>query len=165
MADFSPLWGEIFTSTSNGGRSILQNLAHSRNLSTRCNNTLNFFTNAVPRKEDGLDINVRKRAQVQVVQLRGALRTGPAVDGLRQTIEEALGGGDTRIVINLAEVPMIDSSGIGLLVRFLASTKQRGGNIKLVQPSKFAVQTLRLVGVLNLFQIFESDDAAVESFA
>jgi anti-sigma B factor antagonist len=87
------------------------------------------------------------------------------VDDLRQTIEEVLGAGDTRLVINLAEVPMIDSSGIGLLVRFLASTKQRGGNIKLVQPSKFAVQTLRLVGVLNLFEILDNDDAAVDSFS
>jgi anti-anti-sigma factor len=60
---------------------------------------------------------------------------------------------------------MIDSSGIGLLVRFLASTRQRDGNIKLVQPSKFAVQTLRLVGVLNLFEIFDDDDAAADSFA
>lgn len=111
-----------------------------------------------------MDINVRKRSQVQVVQLRGPLRMGPAVDGLRQVFEESLGGGDTRIVLNLAEVSMIDSTGIGLLVRFLASTKQRGGNIKLVQPSKFAVQTLRLVGVLNLFEVFENDDAAVESF-
>jgi anti-sigma B factor antagonist len=111
-----------------------------------------------------LDISVRKRSQVQVVQLRGPLRMGVAVDGLRQTLEEALGNGDTRIVLNLAEVSMIDSSGIGLLVRFLASIKQRGGNIKLVQPNKFAVQTLRLVGVLNLFEIFDDDDAAVESF-
>src|ERR1019366_9035251 len=115
--------------------------------------------------EDSLDINVRKRSQVQVVQLRGPLRMGAAVDGLRQTMEEAVGNGDTRIVVNLAEVSMIDSSGIGLLVRFLASVKQRGGNIQLVQPSKFAVQTLRLVGVLNLFEIFDNDDAAVESFA
>jgi anti-sigma B factor antagonist len=90
---------------------------------------------------------------------------GSAVDELRQILEEAIGNGDTRIVLNLAEVPMIDSSGIGLLVRFLASTRQRGGNIKLVQPSKFAIQTLRLVGVLDLFEIFEDDDAAVESFA
>jgi anti-sigma B factor antagonist len=90
---------------------------------------------------------------------------GPAVDGLRQTMEEAIGNGDIRMVINLAEVSMIDSSGIGLLVRFLASAKQRGGNIKLTQPSKFAVQTLRLVGVLNLFEIFDNDEAAVESFA
>jgi anti-sigma B factor antagonist len=112
-----------------------------------------------------LDINVRKRSEVQLIQLRGPLRLGSAVDELRQVIEEAVGQGDTRIAINLAEVPMIDSSGIGLLVRFLASTKQRGGNIKLVQPSKFAVQTLRLVGVLNLFEIFDNDDAAVESFA
>jgi anti-sigma B factor antagonist len=112
-----------------------------------------------------LDINVRKRSQVHVVQLRGNLRMGSAVDGLRQILEENMGVGDTRFVLNLAEVSMIDSTGIGLLVRFLASTKQRGGNIKLVQPSKFAVQTLRLVGVLNLFEIFDNDDAAVESFA
>ena len=112
-----------------------------------------------------MDINVRKRAQVQVVQLRGPLSMGAAVDGLRQTMEEALGNGDTRLVLNLAEVNMIDSSGIGLLVKFMASAKQRGGNIKLVQPSKFAVQTLKLVGVLNLFEIFDNDDAAVESFA
>jgi len=112
-----------------------------------------------------VDISVRKRSEIAVIQLRGQLRLGPAVDELRQVIEESVGHGDTRIVINLAEVPMIDSSGIGLLVRFLASTKQRGGAIKLVQPSKFATQTLRLVGVLNLFEIFDEDDKAVASFA
>jgi anti-sigma B factor antagonist len=112
-----------------------------------------------------LDINVRKRSQVQVIQLRGPLRMGPAVDSLRQTVEEAVDSGDTRIAINLAEVSMIDSSGIGLLVKLLASTKQRGGNVKLIQPSKFAVQTLRLVGVLNLFEVFDEEDAAVESFS
>jgi anti-sigma B factor antagonist len=111
-----------------------------------------------------MDINVVKRGEVQLIRLRGSLRMGQAVDSLRQTLEEALGGGETRLVLNLAEVPMIDSSGIGLVVRFLASTKQRGGNVKLVQPSKFAVQTLRLVGVLNLFQVFDDDDAALESF-
>jgi anti-sigma B factor antagonist len=112
-----------------------------------------------------LDISVRKRSEVQVIQLRGQLRLGPGVDELRKVVEEVISNGDTRIVINLAEVPMIDSSGIGLLVRILASTKKGGGNIKLVQPSKFAIQTLRLVGVLNLFEIFDNDDAAVESFA
>jgi anti-sigma B factor antagonist len=112
-----------------------------------------------------LDISVRKRSQVQLIQLRGQLRLGQAVDELRRTIDEALGEKDTRFVINLAEVSMIDSSGIGLLVRCLASTKQRGGSLKLVKPSSFAVKTLRLVGVLNLFEVFDDDDAAVESFA
>ncbi len=111
-----------------------------------------------------MDISVRKRAQVQLIQLRGQLRLGPPVDELKKTIDEALADGDTRFAVNLAEVPMIDSSGIGLLVRSLTSTKQRGGSLKLVSPSNFAVKTLKLVGVLNLFEVFDSDDKAVESF-
>ncbi len=112
-----------------------------------------------------MDINVRKRAQVQVIQLRGQLRMGPAVDSLRQTLEEAVASGDTRFVMNLSEVPMIDSSGIGLLVKILVSAKKLGGSVKLLQPSKFAVQTLRLVGVLNLFEVYDAEDAAVASFS
>lgn len=112
-----------------------------------------------------MDINVRKRSQVQLIQLRGQLRLGQPVDELRQTIDEALTGGETRFVLNLAEVPMIDSSGIGLLMQCLASTKKRGGNVKLVQPSTFAIKTLRLVGVYNLFEVFDDDEKAVESFA
>lgn len=108
---------------------------------------------------------MRKRSQVQVVQLKGPLRMGQAVDSLRQILEEALQNGETRFALNLSEVPMVDSTGIGLLVRMLVSAKQRGGNVKLVNPSKFAVQTLRLVGVLNLFEVLEDDEKAVESFA
>ncbi len=111
-----------------------------------------------------MDISVRKQAQVQVVRLRGDLKVGDAVDAFRKTMEENLTAGDTAMVVNLGEVKAIDSSGIGVLVRSLTSAKQRGGTIKLVNPSKFAVQTLKLVGVLNLFQIFEDEAAAVASF-
>lgn len=111
-----------------------------------------------------MDINVRKRSQVQLIQLKGQLRLGDPVDELRRTIDESLAEGDSRFVLNLAEVPMIDSSGIGLLVKSLASAKKNGGNVKLVQPSAFAVKTLKLVGVLNLFEVFEDDNQAVESF-
>ena len=50
-------------------------------------------------------------------------------------------------------------------MRSLTSAKQRGGSVKLVNPSKFALQTLKLVGVVNLFEIFQDEDAAVASFA
>jgi anti-sigma B factor antagonist len=112
-----------------------------------------------------LDINVRKRSQVQVLQLKGHLRLGDPVDDLQRTITESLAEGDTRFVINLSEVPMIDSSGIGVLVRFLASAKKRGGNVKLVNLSSFAQKTLRVVGVLSLFDVYEDDDQAVASFS
>jgi anti-sigma B factor antagonist len=111
-----------------------------------------------------VDVDVRRRAQVEVIRLRGQLRLGEAVDALRAAIDEAAAAGNSKLVVNLAEVPTIDSSGIGLLVKAMASAKQRGGTLKLVNPSKFAIQVLRLVGVLNLFEVFEDENAAVESF-
>ena len=111
-----------------------------------------------------MDINVRRRSNVQVIQLRGPLRMGEAVDSFRQTIDETVAAGGNQLVVNLTEMPTIDSSGIGILVKAMASAKQRGGALKLVNPSKFTVQTLRLVGVLNLFEVFDDEDAAVASF-
>ncbi len=112
-----------------------------------------------------MEINVRRRGDVQLIELRGALRLGDGVEALRAAVEEAFAAGDVKIVVNLAEVPMIDSSAIGVLVKCMASAKQRGGAVKLVNPSKFAAQTLRLVGVLNLFQVFDNEAAAVASFS
>jgi anti-sigma B factor antagonist len=111
-----------------------------------------------------MEINVRKLSEVRIVQVRGALRLGSGVDSFRQAIDDAMSAGDTRLVINFAEVPMIDSSGIGILVKAMASAKQRGGGVKLLNPSKFVVQTLKLIGVLNLFEIFEDENGAVQSF-
>ena len=54
-----------------------------------------------------MEINVRRLSEVQIVQIRGALRLGPGVDSFRQTMDDALAAGDTRLVINFAEVPMI----------------------------------------------------------
>ena len=111
-----------------------------------------------------MDINVRKQGQAQVIRLRGDLKIGEAVDSFRQALEELFGVGDHRLVVNIAEVPMIDSSGIGLLVRSLTTAKQRGGSLKLVNPSKLAMQTLKIVGLVNLFEIFNDEGEAVQSF-
>lgn len=111
-----------------------------------------------------MDINVRRKGEVQVIQLRGAVRLGPGVDTFRQAIEDGFAAGDSRFIVTCNEVPMIDSSGIGALVKAMTTAKQRGGDVKLVNPSKFVMQTLRLIGVLNLFAVFEDEDAALASF-
>ncbi len=111
-----------------------------------------------------MDISVRSQAGVGIIKLRGDLKLGEGVDAFRKELDELLANDTARIVVNLGEVRMIDSSGIGALVRSLASSKQRGGALKLVQPSKLALQTLKIVGLLNLFEIFDSDDAAIQSF-
>lgn len=111
-----------------------------------------------------MDISVLKHGGVQAIKLRGDLKIGPPVDAVRQTIEEILGGGDSCLVIDLEEVPMIDSSGIGVLVRSLTSAKARGGDLRLVNPSRLAIQTLKIVGLLKLFQVFHDEQEALASF-
>jgi anti-sigma B factor antagonist len=111
-----------------------------------------------------MDISVRKRGAVQLVHLRGDLRLGAPVDEFRQVMEEFLNAGDTKVVLEMAEVRILDSSGIGALVKYLKSTRERGGALKLVKPTDFAIKTLRVVGVLNLFEVFDEAAAAVASF-
>lgn len=111
-----------------------------------------------------MDIELRSLGQVKLVKLRGRLNLGDAVDRLRETLDDLIGSGDTRILLDLSEVPWIDSSGIGLLVKLLTSAKQRGGAMKLLNPSKFTVQTLKMIALLDVFEIFEDQQVAVASY-
>ncbi len=111
-----------------------------------------------------MDIEVRSQGQVKIVKLRGRLNLGEPVDRLRATVEDLLKAGDNRLVLDLEELATMDSSGIGLLTRFLTSVKQQGGSLKLVNPSKFVQQTLKLMGLLSLFETFSDCQAAVASF-
>lgn len=111
-----------------------------------------------------MDIELRSLGQVKLIKLRGRLNLGDAVDRLRETLDDLMGNGDTRILLELSEVPWIDSSGIGLLVKILTTAKQRGGSMKLLNPSKFTVQTLKMIALLDLFEIYEDQQLAVASF-
>jgi anti-sigma B factor antagonist len=111
-----------------------------------------------------VDISTRKVGQVQILKLRGAFRLGQGVDDFRAQTEGWLSEGLAQMVVNLAEVPMMDSSAIGVMVRLMTSCKSRGGAVKLVAPSKLVLQTLKMVGLINIFEIFEDDTAAVNSF-
>jgi anti-sigma B factor antagonist len=107
---------------------------------------------------------VRSLGDVKLIKLSGKITLGAAVDRLRENLDELMDNGTIRFILELSEVPMIDSSGIGLLVRCMTAAKQRGGAVKLLNPSKFTVQTLKMIGLLNLFEVFQVQDEAVASF-
>jgi anti-sigma B factor antagonist len=111
-----------------------------------------------------VEIEIRSLGEVKLIKLTGKITLGAAVDRLRENLDELMDNGTSRFILELAEVPMIDSSGIGLLVRYMTAAKQRGGAVKLLNPSKFTVQTLKMIGLLNLFEVFQVQDEAVASF-
>ena len=122
------------------------------------------MTQGFGAKERPVEIDVRTQEQVKIVKLRGKLNLGSSLDRANETLKDLVNAGESRFLLDLQEVPMIDSSGIGLLVRYLTAAKQHGGSLKLLNPSKFALQTLKLVRVLSLFEVFEDQQAAVASF-
>jgi anti-sigma B factor antagonist len=111
-----------------------------------------------------LGIDTRTQDGVKIIKLTGKLGMGPGLDQFNATMGELLGQSQNKIVLDLEEMTMIDSSGIGMLVRYLTTAKQTGGAIKLFKPSKFTVQTLKMVGLLNLFPTYEDLSEAVASF-
>ena len=111
-----------------------------------------------------MDIDIRKFGEVQVVRLRGSLTLGAPVDDLRQTLDHVLSAGDINLVLNLSEVRWIDSSGVGVLVKSLTTAKQAGGSLKLVNPSKPALQTLKMCSLLTLFDIYAEEPEAIQSY-
>ncbi len=116
------------------------------------------------RGDAALELETKTQDGVKVVKLKGRLSVGPALERFNAAMNELLGEGHTRIILDLEEVPTIDSSGIGMLVRFQTSAKRSGGAIRLLKPSKLTVQTFKMVGLLNLFRTFEELPQAVASF-
>jgi anti-sigma B factor antagonist len=111
-----------------------------------------------------VDIETRSLGNVKLLKITGRINLGAGVDRLRDTLEDLLANGSNRWVLDLADVAMIDSSGIGLLVRYLTTAKQQGGDLKLLNPTKFALQTLKMIGLLNLFEVYQEQEKALAAF-
>lgn len=105
-----------------------------------------------------------EQAEVAVIRLEGNIRMGEKVDKLRSAVEENLGKGAVRMVIDMSRVTTLDSSGIGVLVRCLTLAKQKGGTIKLSAVPEKAEQTMLTTGILKLFETFPNETAALASF-
>jgi anti-anti-sigma factor len=111
-----------------------------------------------------VDIETKTLDDIKLVKLKGRLSMGPPLERFNSAMQELISQGNFKIILELEEVPTIDSSGIGMLVRYLTSAKQGGGSIRLLKPSKFTVQTLKMVGLLNLFTTYDELQPALDSF-
>ena len=101
---------------------------------------------------------------VIVLHLQGPITLGDGTRKLRALIEEKLKAGKKNIVLNLAEVYYIDSSGLGELVAAYTATNRNGGKLKLMKLSPRVRDLAQLTKVYQIFEIFNDEDSAVRSF-
>jgi anti-anti-sigma factor len=87
------------------------------------------------------------------------------VDAVRELLHRCTESGQPRIVLNLRSVPLIDSSGLELLLDARDRCQLRGGHLHLAAPSGLCGDILRVTGVDSRFEIFDDVMPAVGSFA
>jgi anti-anti-sigma factor len=120
-----------------------------------------------PSRHEGaameLRLDVARPADVAVVHCRGRIVFGQEVDELRLTVLP-LFKETNRLVLHLAGIEQIDSEGLAALVGLFISARNRGGELKLADPSSKTRELLRVTRLDEVFDIYQSESAAVESF-
>jgi anti-sigma B factor antagonist len=110
-----------------------------------------------------LKLATRNKDGVLLVDCNGRIVFGEESSLLRDTVKKAVSE-NNRIVLNLGEVSYIDSGGLGTLVALRTSAQNAGGTIKLASLTKRVVDLLQITKLLTVFDVYNSEAEAVESF-
>lgn len=111
-----------------------------------------------------MKISNRQTADVTILDISGRVVAGEAAL-LRDSIRNLIAGGETHIVLNLAQVPYIDSAGIGELVSALVAVRRQSGCLGLLSLTRRVRDILGIVKLLTVFQVFDNEAEALASFA
>ena len=112
-----------------------------------------------------MKIDSRIVGDIHVLDCSGKLTLGDDTQVIRNTIRGILKEGGKKIVLNLEAVPYIDSSGIGELVSTYTTVAKGGGQLKLLNLTKRIYESLSIMKLLFVFQIYDSEQAMVNSFS
>jgi anti-sigma B factor antagonist len=111
-----------------------------------------------------LKTSTRQVEGVTIVDLSGRITLGEASVVVRDVINDLMGKGNKKILLNLVGVNYIDSSGIGVLVSSFSTVRSQGGQLKMVNLSKRIHDLLQITKVYSLFDVKDDEAAAVGSF-
>jgi anti-sigma B factor antagonist len=109
--------------------------------------------------------SVRESGNVSIIDLKGKITIGSGDIQLRDTITGLLEGGHKSILVNMADVTAIDSSGIGELVGCYTTMTNKGGKLKLLHLPPKISDVLTVTQLITVFDVFEDEAEAVRSFA
>jgi anti-sigma B factor antagonist len=111
-----------------------------------------------------MTITTREVSHVTIVDINGRITLGEETGHLRDTVRNLLAADKKKIVLNLAQVDYIDSSGVGELVSSFTTVRNAGGELKLLALSKKVSDILQVTKLYTVFDIKEDEFNAVKSF-
>jgi anti-sigma B factor antagonist len=111
-----------------------------------------------------MKIEKRKKGNVAILDLKGKILFGDGIDELRQSINTIIKDNEKQLILNFADVPYLDSTGLGEVVRSYTTLKKVNGTVKIANLSNKVKDLLMVTKLITVFETFESEDDAVKSF-
>jgi anti-sigma B factor antagonist len=111
-----------------------------------------------------LEISERDREGVSILDLNGRLTVGDEVAGFRERINKMIAANQRSIILNMAQVDYVDSTGLGALVMFYTTLQRDGGKVKLLNLTRRSIELLVMTKLTTIFEVFNDEQNAINSF-
>ncbi len=111
------------------------------------------------------EIRERSAGPVTIVEIRGRITLGASADAVEEKLQEIVARGPKGLLLDLSGVEVLDSRGIKALVRTFISLRKRDARLKLMKLPPRIHQVLEITRLLNVFEVYDSEEAALRSFA
>lgn len=111
-----------------------------------------------------MKLKKRKNGDVMIFDLKGKILIGEGIDELREAINDSIKANEKKLILNFRQVPYLDSTGLGEVVRSYTTLKKEGGMVKIINLTQKVHDLLSVTKLITVFETFEDEDKAVNSF-
>jgi anti-sigma B factor antagonist len=112
-----------------------------------------------------MQIAERVVSDVVILDVKGRITLGEGDELLKDKVNTLVNQGKKKIVLNLADVPYVDSAGLGEIVRTYTTVSRQGGSLKLLNLTKRISDLLSITKLLTVFETFDTEKDAIASFS
>src|SRR5437764_12115147 len=112
-----------------------------------------------------MHIDERAVGDVTVLDLKGKITLGEGDELLKDKVNSLVNQGRRKILLNFADVPYVDSAGLGEIVRTYTTVSRQGGSLKLLNLTKRITDLIAITKLLTVFETFDTENDAVRSFS
>jgi anti-sigma B factor antagonist len=112
-----------------------------------------------------MQIAERAVGDVVIVDIKGRITLGEGDELLKDKVNTLVNQGKKKIILNLADVPYVDSAGLGEIVRTYTTVSRQGGSLKLLNLTKRITDLLSITKLLTVFETFDTEKEAITSFS
>ncbi|HSW40181.1 MAG TPA: STAS domain-containing protein [Acidobacteriota bacterium] len=109
--------------------------------------------------------SIRKTKGVVIIDVEGKIILGDGDTEIKKAVENLVRQGNKKIILNMSKIPYLDSAGLGELIQCFTVLRKNDGDFKLLSPNQRIIDLLHITKLLNVFDSYDDESDAVNSFS